>query len=215
MMNLSSSSLVSFEQPLQNGGHGRDNHLGRFETTSGDFTRILHILENAEDVIHMDRSGLNLDAFFLEPTPIGPQGIAPQQWGTTTSCESYDQDVFGMSSNPKCSSGIVTPQYRPSKKQRVGRDSVPDTTRSHCHSIILDMDHEEQVHAAPCASPTPPLASRFRQYQSDQWMDRFEDLIEFKRENGHCLVPHNFPPNQQLAQWTKRQVRFGHDGHQN
>ena len=208
MMNLSSSSLVSFEQPPQNGGHGRDNHLARFETTSGDFTRILHILENAEDVIHMDRSGLNLDTFFLEPTPIGPQGIAPRQWCTTASCDIYDQEVFDLTCIPKSSSRIVTPHPRPSKKQRVDRDNVPDTSLSSCHSILHDLDNEEQVQDSHCASSPPHLASRFRQYQSDQWMDRFEDLLEFKRENGHCLVPHNFPPNQQLAQWTKRQVRF-------
>jgi hypothetical protein len=47
----------------------------------------------------------------------------------------------------------------------------------------------------------------FRSYQADQWLERFQDLIEFKAKHGHCLVPHNYPPNQQLAQWTKRQVR--------
>lgn len=47
--------------------------------------------------------------------------------------------------------------------------------------------------------------ARFRRYQADQWMERFDDLMNFKAENGHCLVPHSFPPNQQLAQWVKRQ----------
>lgn len=46
---------------------------------------------------------------------------------------------------------------------------------------------------------------RFRLYQADQWMERFEDLRSFKAEFGNCLVPHSYPPNQQLAQWVKRQ----------
>jgi hypothetical protein len=29
--------------------------------------------------------------------------------------------------------------------------------------------------------------------------------MEFRREHGHLLVPHSYPPNQKLAQWTKRQ----------
>lgn len=47
--------------------------------------------------------------------------------------------------------------------------------------------------------------ARFRRYQANQWMERFDDLVQFKAERGHCLVPHSFPPNQQLAQWVKRQ----------
>jgi len=47
--------------------------------------------------------------------------------------------------------------------------------------------------------------ARFRKYQADQWTERFEDLIEFHEKHGHCLVPHSYPPNQQLAQWIKRQ----------
>jgi len=65
-------------------------------------------------------------------------------------------------------------------------------------------------------TPAPPKATnnskensneevRFRRYQADQWMERFEDLINYKEENCHCLVPHSYPENQQLAQWVKRQ----------
>jgi hypothetical protein len=76
--------------------------------------------------------------------------------------------------------------------------------------------------SAPCVSPplSPSSSSslseksasnassdevRFRGYQADQWMERFEDLRSFKAEFGNCLVPHSYPPNQQLAQWVKRQ----------
>jgi hypothetical protein len=46
---------------------------------------------------------------------------------------------------------------------------------------------------------------RFRKYQACQWKDRFQELMEFRREHGHLLVPHSYPPNQKLAQWVKRQ----------
>jgi hypothetical protein len=45
----------------------------------------------------------------------------------------------------------------------------------------------------------------FRIYQLDQWAERSEDLLHFKAETGHCLVPHDYPPNQKLARWVKRQ----------
>ncbi|KAG7367564.1 helicase domain protein [Nitzschia inconspicua] len=50
-------------------------------------------------------------------------------------------------------------------------------------------------------------AGRFRVYQSDQWMERFAELQEFKKQFGHCVVPHNYlhHGSPALAQWVKRQ----------
>lgn len=49
------------------------------------------------------------------------------------------------------------------------------------------------------------VTNAFRKYQTDQWQDRFEELVTFYKKHGHCSVPHNYPDNQQLAQWVKRQ----------
>lgn len=45
----------------------------------------------------------------------------------------------------------------------------------------------------------------FRPYQADQWAERFQELVQFKAQHGHTLVPHSYPPNPLLAQWIKRQ----------
>jgi Helicase associated domain len=45
-----------------------------------------------------------------------------------------------------------------------------------------------------------------RKFQAGQWNERFQDLMRFKDEHGHLLVPHSYPPNQKLAQWVKRYV---------
>ena len=37
-----------------------------------------------------------------------------------------------------------------------------------------------------------------------QWKARFEDLVKFRVEHGHCRVPHNYE-NMSLAQWVKKQ----------
>ena len=49
------------------------------------------------------------------------------------------------------------------------------------------------------------IQNRFRPYQSEQWSARYQDLIEFRKERGHCLVPHKWKGNPELAQWVKRQ----------
>lgn len=46
--------------------------------------------------------------------------------------------------------------------------------------------------------------TRFRNYQKDQWTERFEELCAFVKVNGHSLVPNSFKENPPLAHWTKR-----------
>jgi len=70
------------------------------------------------------------------------------------------------------------------------------------------------------SSPYPKLNSRvkevkFRAYQAENWTEKFEELLRFREENGHCLVPNCHPENPALAQWTKRQRyqhKLKHDG---
>ena len=48
-------------------------------------------------------------------------------------------------------------------------------------------------------------ARRFRPYQAEQWSEKFQELCEFKKNKGHCCVPHTFTENPALARWVKRQ----------
>ena len=42
---------------------------------------------------------------------------------------------------------------------------------------------------------------------SCQWEERYEELKEYWRRNGHCKVPYRYPLNQRLATWVKIQRR--------
>jgi hypothetical protein len=48
-------------------------------------------------------------------------------------------------------------------------------------------------------------ARRFRPYQAEQWSEKFDELCQFKKEKGHCCVPHTYKENAALARWVKRQ----------
>mmetsp|Transcript_2194 Transcript_2194/g.3171 ORF Transcript_2194/g.3171 Transcript_2194/m.3171 type:complete len:389 (+) Transcript_2194:165-1331(+) len=39
------------------------------------------------------------------------------------------------------------------------------------------------------------------------WQERYKNLVEFKNEHGHCVVPTIFAENQRLATWVKFQRR--------
>eukprot|EP00537_Pseudo-nitzschia_pungens_P007553 CAMPEP_0172355922 /NCGR_PEP_ID=MMETSP1060-20121228/294_1 /TAXON_ID=37318 /ORGANISM="Pseudo-nitzschia pungens, Strain cf. cingulata" /LENGTH=381 /DNA_ID=CAMNT_0013075787 /DNA_START=118 /DNA_END=1263 /DNA_ORIENTATION=+ len=53
--------------------------------------------------------------------------------------------------------------------------------------------------------PNPPSKVRFRSHQAESWMEKYEELLDFRLSNGHCLVPNQFPQNPPLAEWVKRQ----------
>ena len=55
------------------------------------------------------------------------------------------------------------------------------------------------------AAQRPKTSRRYRHYQSEVWYERFYELNQYQKEHGNCMVPHNWKPNQKLAQWVKRQ----------
>jgi hypothetical protein len=46
---------------------------------------------------------------------------------------------------------------------------------------------------------------RIHCYQAKDWIERFQELILFQKQYGHCLVPHISATNPGLGQWVKRQ----------
>jgi hypothetical protein len=55
-----------------------------------------------------------------------------------------------------------------------------------------------------CTMKVSGISKRSRKYQNCQWNERYQELLQFHRQNGHLYVPHSYPPNQKLAQWVKR-----------
>lgn len=49
--------------------------------------------------------------------------------------------------------------------------------------------------------------SRFKPFHEEKWNFHYGELLNFRKENGHCLVPHTFPSKPHLARWVKRQRR--------
>mmetsp|Transcript_4648 Transcript_4648/g.13419 ORF Transcript_4648/g.13419 Transcript_4648/m.13419 type:complete len:573 (+) Transcript_4648:210-1928(+) len=56
---------------------------------------------------------------------------------------------------------------------------------------------------------SPARKPKFRTFQEDLWSFRFQELLQFREEHGHCLVPTKYAANLQLSQWVKRQ-RYHH-----
>lgn len=41
--------------------------------------------------------------------------------------------------------------------------------------------------------------------KKDHWSEKFDELVDFRKRFGHCLVPNNWIENVKLSQWVKRQ----------
>ena len=88
----------------------------------------------------------------------------------------------------------VQPSPSPKKKMRVvDKAEFPEVQAS---TIIPD----QQV-SAPQKNQQP----RFRGYQKEQWEERFEELCQFHKTNGHCQVQNTESGSRPLARWVKRQ----------
>ena len=72
-------------------------------------------------------------------------------------------------------------------------------------SSLSESSRKKRCMSPPELSFEDPNPSRFRDYQSDQWTKKFEELCSFVKENGTCQVPHGYANNPSLSRWTKRQ----------
>mmetsp|Transcript_8279 Transcript_8279/g.23810 ORF Transcript_8279/g.23810 Transcript_8279/m.23810 type:complete len:681 (+) Transcript_8279:162-2204(+) len=46
---------------------------------------------------------------------------------------------------------------------------------------------------------------RFRAFQSEQWNERYAELVQYRKEFGHCLVSNSYTKFPTLFRWVKRQ----------
>lgn len=72
-------------------------------------------------------------------------------------------------------------------------DSIPSA------SDYADEDYDDSL------TSSLDLQIRLLPYQQDQWSIMYDQLDDFRRTNGHCLVPYGFQGNPALARWVKRQ----------
>ena len=107
---------------------------------------------------------------------------------------SLDEEPSYPMPNVQWSTSLKYPQAR-----LMGMDKM------HFESSQKSKQISKIAHKASTGNKTSHQNNRFRPYQSEQWSARYHDLVEFRRERGHCLVPHKWKGNPELAQWVKRQ----------
>ena len=138
------------------------------------------------------------DATSATPLPAHQSAMAPTPLLSKDDIEwNQLQDDWGLDMNMNmdipCAAALVNSMEDPAAKlassnpRKRTREVTPSTSTS---SEEPNADNNED---------------RFRPYQSGQWSEKFEELCEYRKTHGHCLVPHTYHQNLPLARWVKRQ----------
>eukprot|EP00526_Cylindrotheca_closterium_P017501 CAMPEP_0113639580 /NCGR_PEP_ID=MMETSP0017_2-20120614/20766_1 /TAXON_ID=2856 /ORGANISM="Cylindrotheca closterium" /LENGTH=313 /DNA_ID=CAMNT_0000550805 /DNA_START=261 /DNA_END=1202 /DNA_ORIENTATION=- /assembly_acc=CAM_ASM_000147 len=91
----------------------------------------------------------------------------------------------------------------------VDETAEPITTHAASMKQVADADgsYSAELDNLPKAGGPEPSSDPlfFRSSQLEQWNYRYQELVQFKKENNHCSVPLHYPKNSSLAHWVKRQ----------
>jgi hypothetical protein len=198
--------------------------------------RLSQLLESAEQIVFgVDDASDNLDLLELEPTPIGPNGIQNiVQEIPFTPFSLHDM----IASSTSLKGGLM--MYQSFFKNDLTPSIPQDMNLRDWASSFHDTDDVvtsvmETMTTAALPTPTAIVSSssliataplqqrkidnsssnpkRSRRFQTGQWNDRYQELLQFREQHGHLFVPHSYEPNQKLAQWVKRYVSFPHADH--
>ncbi|KAL7533671.1 hypothetical protein ACHAXR_005375 [Thalassiosira sp. AJA248-18] len=71
---------------------------------------------------------------------------------------------------------------------------------------IASQEHPKSGKKSKKTGGDPLIKSR-----EARWIIRYNELLEFRREHGHCRVPHGYDPNRKLSWWVMNQrAQFAH-----
>eukprot|EP00934_Nitzschia_sp_Nitz4_P003798 Nitzschia sp. Nitz4//scaffold202_size38995//33164//34081//NITZ4_007636-RA/size38995-augustus-gene-0.52-mRNA-1//1//CDS//3329541396//3788//frame0 len=156
----------------------------------------------------------------FEPVPLGPLGVErvvnsvsldDSGLRSDETVSSFLAQILGENKSSHCYT-LATWNDQPGTNG-VQRHRASWTAPSNCLPVHVQPKQRASWTVSSNAADLPAVladidgddSDRFRGYQSMQWKDRFDDLVEFRKHHGHCLVPHNFKDNPSLSQWVKRQ----------
>jgi len=96
---------------------------------------------------------------------------------------------------------------QPIQNQSTSQETYPNHLLE--DGFIHDNQQIEEISSELPSSSSPSMSSnrtrRSRKLVPSSWNDRFQELIQFRETNDHCLVPHNYPINPKLSQWIRKQ----------
>ncbi|GKY96824.1 hypothetical protein MPSEU_000641600 [Mayamaea pseudoterrestris] len=139
-------------------------------------------------------------------------------------CQRHDPQIGCSGNNDPTGHATIAELFdMPDELLFAGMDDINTLMQVPMITLADEISHSDscpQINASvPIVSPpTSPQGAmkkpvrldndggpRFREYQSRQWLNMFNELCMYKQIMGDCLVPHRFVENPALGRWVKRQ----------
>ena len=212
LLGMASASTLFFSEAMQGRSFSQPPHMmdyypsGQRSSRTDDITSQV-LAQLADDSLFDPPSE---DIFDMEPVPLPSQEQNRLSLLEDTLNQVLNIDNVFMDEEP------VPIQSRPLQTHQLA--AVPTFTPS-ASASTSNLKLKRQVEQSP-AMMMPPAnkrqrtmdeeetdetGRRFRPYQAEQWSEKFEELLQFRKLRGHCCVPHTFDENPSLARWVKRQ----------
>jgi hypothetical protein len=158
----------------------------------------------------------NIIGFNIDPTPIAERNIQVVQElhigdDPTWKRDTIATDVITLLSQNKRSGDTVLVQggtnnvISPPVEQQRKKPSVEGKERASSFKTNRRPQQRTEEQKSHCSQRPTIIRGRFRNYQAEQWYERFNDMIQFRSACGHCNVTNTPPSNPHLSQWVKRQ----------
>jgi hypothetical protein len=96
---------------------------------------------------------------------------------------------------------MLMSQDRQQQRQQQRQPQDTDLFPTPIPTAVSDTDLESSTSAHASNTKT----ARFRRDQAEQWSERYDELLAFRKEHGHCRVPRNHKEYGALSAWVKRQ----------
>jgi hypothetical protein len=126
----------------------------------------------------------------LRPTPIGKEGLK------LVNTVPLSEGLLSSMGDKSYLSSVLEPLASIAGKEDLEKSRDMGTTK------LGQLKSEESTDPNTALGPKP---REIRPYQSDQWNERYSELVEYRNKKGNVNVPYNWPQNRPLSQWVKRQ----------
>jgi hypothetical protein len=174
-----------------------------------DIEEILDILYSTNDILYTSRRE---DEVLIEPNPLGPNGVEKIEQEVFITTNNWHKDrLFGeVLSSLLAGSTLAADDNKSVEENHSKNMSLRRVKGRHLSFQKIDGSKLLNVHIdkhgpEDSSLGSSPHAKRFQGYQANQWSQRFQELKDFLHQSGHCSVPHNYPADQRLAEWVRRQ----------
>jgi hypothetical protein len=171
-----------------------------------DIVEMLDILYSTKDILY---TSPREDEVLIEPYPL--EKIEQEVYITTNNWHNKDR-MFGEILSPLLAGPTLAEDGNKSVEEENHSKNMSLRRVKGRHLNFQKVDGSKLLnvyidkHGPEDSSlGSSPHAKRFQGHQTSQWSQRLQELKDFLHQSGHCSVPHNYPADQRLAEWVRRQ----------